>query len=259
MAPADDPDDDIPDDDADLEALVPADDPDDDIPDDDADLEALVPADDPPDDDKDLEPLVAGRTVDLGRAVLATFALMFLVAAGVFAWQQAAQEPSPNAVDIGFADDMRTHHLQGVSMALAYLQDGTDPTFGQMANEIVLVQAGESRLLSQYLEDWGSPDLDLDTAMGWMDMAPVPQTEQPGMATDAELAELDAAEGEELDDLFSSFMIRHHRGGTHMAQYAADHGSEESITSLAEAIVTTQQSEIGEMNLRRERIGLPPA
>ena len=136
--------------------------------------------------------------------MLATFALMFLAGPRVFAWQQAANEPSPNAVDIGFADDMRTHHLQGVTMALSYLKDGTDPTFLQMANEIVLVQAGESRLLSQYLEDWGSPDLDLDTAMGWMDMAPVPQTEQPGMATDAELAELDAAEGQELDDLFSS-------------------------------------------------------
>lgn len=206
----------------------------------------------------DLEPLFEGRTVDLGRAILATFALMFLAGAGVFAWQQAAQEPSPNAVDIGFADDMRTHHLQGVAMALTYLHDGTDPTLLQMANEIVLVQAGESHLLSQYLEDWGSRDLDLDTAMGWMDMAPVPQTEQPGMAREADLAELDAAEGEALDDLFSSLMIRHHRGGTHMARYAADHGSEETITSLAGAIETTQQSEIGEMNLRRERIGLPP-
>ncbi len=78
------------------------------------------------------------------------------------------------------------------------------------------------------------------------------------MATEAELAELDAAEGQELDDLFSSLMIRHHRGGTHMAQYAADDGSEESITSLAQAIVTTQESEIAEMNLRREALGLPP-
>ena len=213
---------------------------------------------DPAEDDDDLEPVFEGRTVDLGRAVLATFALMFLAGAGVFAWQQAANEPSPNAVDIGFADDMRTHHLQGVTMALSYLKDGTDPTFLQMANEIVLVQAGESRLLSQYLEDWGSPDLDLDAAMGWMDMAPVPQTEQPGMATDAELAELDAAEGQELDDLFSGLMIEHHRGGIHMAQYAADHGSEESVTSLAQAIVTTQESEIAEMNLRREDLGLPP-
>ena len=53
-------------------------------------------------------------------------------------------------------------------------------------------------------------------------------------------------------------MIEHHRGGIHMAQYAADHGSEDSITSLAQAIVTTQESEIAEMNLRRADLGLPP-
>ncbi len=153
---------------------------------------------------------------------------------------------------------MRTHHLQGVEMALAYLEDGTDPTLRQMANEIVLVQAGESRLLGQYLEDWGSPDLDLQTAMGWMD-APVPQDAQPGMATPEQMEELASATGEELDDLFTSLMIDHHRGGIHMAEYAADHGHEDALTSLAEAIVTTQRSEIAEMNLQREVLGLPPA
>ena len=53
-------------------------------------------------------------------------------------------------------------------------------------------------------------------------------------------------------------MIAHHRGGQHMAQYAVDHGSEEVVTDLAQAIVTTQQSEMAEMNLRREALGLPP-
>lgn len=211
-----------------------------------------------PDEGDDLEPLIGGRTVDLGRALLAGFVAMFLAGAVVFAWQQWANEPRPNDVDIGFADDMRTHHLQAVAMAITYLEDGTDPTLRQMANEIVIVQAGESRLMGQWLEDWGNPDLDLDNAMAWMGMAPVPQTEQPGMASEAELAELDAAEGEELDDLFSSLMIDHHRGGRHMAQYAVDHGSEDVVTDLAQAIVTAQQSEVAEMNLRREALGLPP-
>ena len=206
-----------------------------------------------------LEPVFAGRTVDLSRAVLATVALMFLTGAAVFAWQQAAHEPDPNAVDVGFADDMRTHHLQGVTMSITYLEQGTDPTLRQMATEIVIVQAGESRLMSQWLEDWGNPDVDLDTAMGWMDMAPVPQTEQPGMASEAELTELEAAEGDELDDLFSALMIAHHRGGLHMAQYAADHGSEPAVRDLAEAMVVTQESEVVEMNLRRESLGLAPA
>lgn len=219
------------------------------------------PAADPPEpsdpEDDDLEPLIGGRTVDLGRALLAGFVAMFFAGAVVFAWQQWANQPRPNEVDIGFADDMRTHHLQGVTMAMAYLEDGTDPYFLSTAEEIIIVQAGESRLMGQWLVDWGNPDLDLDNAMDWMGMAPVPQTEQPGMASEAEVAELEAAEGEELDDLFSSLMINHHRGGLHMAQYAVDNGSEDVVTHLGQAIVTTQQSEVAEMNLHRETLGLP--
>jgi uncharacterized protein (DUF305 family) len=209
-------------------------------------------------DEADLAPLLAGRTVDLGRAVLATLALVFLTGAAVFAWQQEAAQPDPSAVDIGFADDMRTHHLQGVTLALTYLEDGEDPVLRSMAEEIVIVQAGEARLMSQWLIDWGNPEVDLDTAMGWMGMAPTPQTEQPGMAGEEEVAELEAAEGEELDDLFSALMIRHHRGGQHMAHYVAERGDEADVRALAEAIDTTQGSEVIELTLRRRDLGLEP-
>ena len=208
-------------------------------------------------DEGDLELLIGGRVVDLGRAILVTVALMFLTGAVVYTWQQSAHEPDPNAVDIGFADDMRSHHNQGVTMALAYLEDGTDPTLRQMADEIVRVQAGEARLLGQYLSDWGDPDLDLENAMAWMG-DPVPQDAQPGMATPEQMEELAAATGDELDDLFTSLMIEHHRGGIHMGRYAADHGNESDLTELAQAIVTTQESEIAEMNLQREALGLDP-
>lgn len=211
------------------------------------------------DSGEDLEPVVAGRTVDFGRAILATVALMFLTGAAVYAWQQAAAEPSPNEVDIGFADDMRTHHLQGVTMSLTYIDRGTDPLMRRIAEEIVIVQAGESRLMGQWLIDWGDPDLDLDSAMGWMGMSPVPQTEQPGMATEADLAALDELEGEELDELWSRLMIEHHRGGGHMARYVTDHATEDEVRELADAMLVTQQSEIGELNLRREAMGFEPA
>jgi uncharacterized protein (DUF305 family) len=126
-----------------------------------------------------------------------------------------------------------------------------------MADEIVRVQAGEVRLMGQYLEDWGNPDLDLGTAMAWMG-EPVPQDEMPGLASEDELDELDAATGDELDDLFTHLMIDHHRGGIHMAQYAVDHGQDPDLTELAQAMVTTQTSEIAEMNLRRQQLGLDP-
>ena len=218
----------------------------------------MVESDASPEEQDDVDAPAEARVVDLGRAVLVTVSLMFLTGAAVFTWQQWAHEPRPNEVDIGFADDMRTHHLQGVAMAQTYLADGTDPTLRQYANEILLVQAGENRLLNQYLQDWGSPDLDLDTAMDWMGM-PVDQEAQPGMATPDELEELDQATGDELDDLFSALMIDHHRGGIHMAGHAAEHGHEDELRTLAQSMLATQQSEIAEMNLHREELGLAPA
>ncbi len=182
---------------------------------------------------------------------------MFLTGAAVYAFVEANDEPSPNAVDIGFYDDMQAHHLQGVQMALAYLHDGTDDVLRSMAEEIVLVQAGEVRLMGQALEDWGSPDVDQEIAMDWMGM-PVPQLQQPGMATDEQLAELDRATGSELDDLFTTLMINHHRGGIHMADFAAEHGHEASARTLAAAMASTQRSEIGEMNYRRTQLGMDP-
>ena len=206
----------------------------------------------------DVEPLLADRTVSLTRAVIVAVGLMFVTAAGVYAWQQWAHEPHPNDVDIGFADDMTTHHLQGVAMAVSYLEHGTDPVLRTTANEIILVQAGEARLLGQALEDWGRPDVDADMAMDWMGMAPVPQDAQPGMASDEEVDELDAARGEELDELFSRLMIEHHRGGLHMSTYAEENGDVGEIADLAGAMAITQRSEIAELNLQREALGFEP-
>lgn len=213
-------------------------------------------SDDEVDPSEDQRPGLAGRTVSMSRAAVATAALMFLTGAAVYAWQSGEDQPDPNPVDIGFADDMFTHHLQGVAMAVTYLGEGTDPILRQTANEIIIVQAGEARLLGEEMEAWGRPDSDPEVAMDWMGM-PVPQDQQPGMATEEQLAELETATGAELDDLFTTLMIEHHRGGIHMAEFVAANGSEPQVLRLAEAMVTTQQSEIGEMNARREAIGLP--
>lgn len=197
-------------------------------------------------------------TLSVGKVLVLCAALMFLAGAAVYAWMSRADQPSPDAVDVGFFDDMQVHHLQGVQMALAYIEDGEDTLLRQMAEEIVLVQAGEVRLMGQAVEDWGAPDVDDELAMDWMGM-PVPQFQQPGMASEADMERLAAATGEELDDLFTRLMVEHHRGGVHMAEFAAEHGTEDLVRRLAGAMVTTQRSEVAELNLRREDLGLAPA
>lgn len=81
----------------------------------------------------------------------------------------------------------------------------------------------------------------------------------PGMATEAELARLAAASGRDLDVLFVTLMIRHHRGGVEMAQYAALHAEEDKVRALARAMALNQSKEINEMQRYLDRLGAPPA
>ena len=160
---------------------------------------------------------VDGPPSDVGAArpswlqlVAAVVALGFLAGAGVYWWQQP--EAEPGRVDIGFYDDMSTHHLQGIQMGFTYLEGGSDPVLLHMAREIVLWQSGELRLMQQALQDWGEEGTP-EQAMEWMGMSPVPQDAQPGMATPQETVSLERATGRELDDLLSRLMIDHHAWG----------------------------------------------
>jgi uncharacterized protein (DUF305 family) len=193
------------------------------------------------------------RRVTLTAAIAAVVAAVVLTA-GIATWI-ANRGPSPNATDVGFYDDMSTHHQQAITMAQIYYRYGTDPLLREIAEKITLAQAGEVRLMQQALVDWhksGSPDV----AMEWMGMH-VPQDAQPGMATPAEVNQLSAARGSALDDLFTRLMIDHHQGGIDMAAAAEKTASIGSVKRLAENMVNAQRGEIAEMNHRRELLGLP--
>jgi uncharacterized protein (DUF305 family) len=187
---------------------------------------------------------------NLPQLIALLIAVVFATAA-ITAWW-TSRETGPNATDVGFYDDMTTHHNQAIGMAITYLKHGTDPVLGFVAGEINTTQNGDVRQMQVALNEWnrgGTPDI----AMEWMGM-PVPQTQQPGMATPAEMKALDGARGRELDDLFSRMMIEHHRGGIHMADAAAKDG--ELSRGLAAGMARIQRDEIHEINLRREQLGL---
>ncbi|WP_420497161.1 DUF305 domain-containing protein [Parafrankia sp. FMc2] len=81
----------------------------------------------------------------------------------------------------------------------------------------------------------------------------------PGMASEAELARLAAASGRDLDVLFLTLMIRHHRGGVEMAQHASLHAADDRVRALARAMVVNQAKEINTMQDDLERLGAPRA
>ena len=106
------------------------------------------------------------------------------------------------------------------------------------------------------LEDWGEWPFPEDrTAMEWMGMASTP-AEMPGMQPEALVQELADADGARVDELFIPMMIDHHRGGVHMAEYAAEHASDPRVRSLAERIVQQQTGEIADFQRAAARMGV---
>ena len=98
-----------------------------------------------------------------------TIVLMLVAAliagAGVYWWQQ--RSPNPGRTDVGFYDDMTTHHLQAIAISNAYIRNGRAPFLSQEAGEVSLGQAGDIRAMNLALESWHADTTD-DVAMnGW--------------------------------------------------------------------------------------------
>ncbi|HET7189330.1 MAG TPA: DUF305 domain-containing protein, partial [Gemmatimonadaceae bacterium] len=72
----------------------------------------------------------------------------------------------------------------------------------------------------------------------------------PGMLTDDQMTQLDAARGKEFDRLFLRFMIQHHRGAVSMvkdlfASYGA--AQDETVFKFASDVQVDQSTEIARM------------
>jgi uncharacterized protein (DUF305 family) len=72
----------------------------------------------------------------------------------------------------------------------------------------------------------------------------------PGMLTDAQLKELDAARGKEFDRLFLTFMIQHHKGAVTMVEelfQTSGAAQDISVYKLASDVFADQTTEIERM------------
>lgn len=213
--------------------------------------------DDPPGDDSGGGGDRPGRS---GPALWQVIALVVALCglAAVLGWRVGSSEPAKpgrDSVDVGFFQDMTTHHQQAITMALDYVRNGNDPLLLQMAREIVTYQSSEIGMMNEYLAQWGRAGDQPARAMGWMG-PPLPRDQMPGLATKAQMAALSSARGAELDELFTALMINHHAGGVHMAANAAQHAEEASTRKWAAAMDDGQRGEISEMNQWRTRHGL---
>ncbi len=181
---------------------------------------------------------------------LGVIAVAIAVLCGALGWVVGNNRaiPDPNSTDIGFLQDMRTHHEQAVYLGLYYLSlDGTERDLRDIAREITFGQGIEIGRMIQLLRQFGATETnESDVAMTWMD-EPTPVDRMPGLASDTDIDTLLASSGAEANQLFVDLMIAHHQGGLHMAQYALDHANVIEVRRFAFAMISAQTGEIEEL------------
>ena len=182
---------------------------------------------------------------------LGVVAVAIAVLAGALGWVIGNNRalPDPDRADIGFLQDMRTHHEQAVHISLSYLAlPNTRPELREIAREIVFGQSIEIGRMIQLLRQFGAPEANpSDLTMAWMGH-PTPMDRMPGLASEPDLDTLVASRGAAADQQFVTLMTAHHQGGIHMAQYALDHANVAEVRKMADTMIHGQTGEIGEMH-----------
>ncbi len=200
--------------------------------------------------DEHIEPDVETLPWWHSKLNLGVLALAVALLCGALGWMIGNNRaiPDPNSTDIGFLQDMRTHHEQAVFIANIYLGVAqAKPDLQVIARDIVSGQNIEIGRMIQLLRGFGSAETNEgDTAMAWMGHA-TPADRMPGLATDADLTKLANSTGAAADELFAALMIAHHQGGVEMAQYAVEHANVSEVRRLASSMVVGQTSEMNEM------------
>jgi len=164
-----------------------------------------------------------------------------------------------NDTDVDFATAMIPHHAQALAMVDLTLGRDLSPEVRQLTEDIQAAQGPEIEKMVDWLTDWDKPvpetmrdhvNAEDSDGMGGHDMDDVDgelDSDMPGMMTDEELADLEAAQGQEFEDMWLEMMIEHHEGAIEMAKDEQADGAFQPAIDLAESIETSQQAEIDHM------------
>ena len=149
--------------------------------------------------------------------------------------QMSAEVGAFSASDIMFAQMMIPHHEQAVTLS-NLAQSNTDYIITlDLADRISGAQEPEIATMKAWLREAGAGD-DMGHSMV-----------MPGMISDDDMRELEAARDDEFDVLFLTHMIAHHEGAIEMAQDALASTTNPDVAAFATAVIEAQTLEIEEM------------
>jgi uncharacterized protein (DUF305 family) len=162
----------------------------------------------------------------------------------------ASTRPAPSALseaDVAFLSGMVPHHEQAVEMSEIVLGADPSPEVADLAERIRAAQDPEIEEMEALLAAARDADDGGHGGHGGHGGGSA-GVRHGGMMSDAELAELRAAEGVEAERLFLRLMVEHHRGAVEAAdEVLASSDGDARVRGLASRIRDTQTAEIAEM------------
>lgn len=166
----------------------------------------------------------------------------------------AASDTAPHlytAADIQFMDGMIAHHAQALLMAGWAPSHGASQPVLTLTSRIINAQKDEIVGMQKWLRDRHQPVPEPNPHGMMMNMGGMQHTMlMPGMLTEDQLKQLDAARSKDFDRLFLTFMIKHHQGAVTMVNdLFGTPGAAQDITvyKLASDISADQTTEIERM------------
>jgi uncharacterized protein (DUF305 family) len=187
--------------------------------------------------------------------------LLFVAGYSTHAVVQLWSTPGDGSPEAGFARDMSTHHGQAVEMALIAWQRASQPETRTMAYATATTQQAQVGMMQTWLSTWHLSPASAAAPMAWIpggaEMLGA-DGRMPGMASTTELAQLQAAQGKQVDILFCQLMIRHHLGGVHMIDAVLARSHRTEVLDLAQNMKDSQQAEVTTMQRMLTDLGAAP-
>ena len=189
------------------------------------------------------------RTHSAGRRWIVGIILgTLLVALGWIASRTIGTSlPGAGSAEVRFARMMEAHHQQAVDMALTLYTRSTDENLRIVALDIILTQQTQMGQMQGWLAVWGQPlagPVEPQSTSSMPGHAMTGDAAMPGMATQEQVNALSTLPLGDAERSMLELMIRHHQGGVTMAQEILGETDRPEVVHLAQAIVTSQQSEI---------------
>ncbi|MFG3408881.1 DUF305 domain-containing protein [Streptomyces sp. NPDC048142] len=148
-----------------------------------------------------------------------------------------AGQDTANSADFRYTQMMIEHHRQALVMTDLVPERASSTTVERLAERISAGQKPEIGAMEGWLKKNGG-----DRRQQQHD-----HSGMHGMATDAQLKKLRAAEGKAFDVLFLKLMITHHQGAITMATEALTEGNDVIVEEMASDVIAQQTVEINRM------------